>query len=114
MPGEWNGQRTRGWSLLQELHKWRKRHSPKGQRHSPLFHEIQYGTWALLPRGVVDGRGEPEDDGRDEGELVSASENCIGLDSSSTSLKHQLPLHPSGRQRHTQATNDQGNGRQFG
>ena len=48
------------------------------------------------------------------GELVSASENCIGLDSSSTSLKHQLPLHPSGRQRHTQATNDQANGGQFG
>ena len=61
----------------------------------------------------MNGRGEPEDNGRDEGELVSASENCIGLDLSLTSQMHQLPPHPTGRQRHTQATNDQTNGGQF-
>ena len=37
------------------------------QKDSPLFHEIQYGARALVPRVVVNGRGEPEDDGRDEG-----------------------------------------------
>ena len=33
VPGEWNGQRTHGWSPLQELDEWGKRRSPKGQRH---------------------------------------------------------------------------------
>ena len=61
------------------------------------------------------GRGEPEDDGSDEGGAgSSASENCIGPNSFLTSQMHQLPPHPSGRQRHTQATNDQASGGQFG
>ena len=31
VPGEWIEQQTREWSPLQELHEWRKWHSPKGQ-----------------------------------------------------------------------------------
>ena len=48
------------------------------------------------------------------GELMSASENCIGPNSFWTSQTHQLPPHPSERQCHTQATNDQAHGGQFG
>ena len=47
------------------------------------------------------------------GELVSASENYIGPDSFLTSQMHQLPPHPSERQRHTQATKGQASGGQF-
>ena len=73
VPGEWNGQWTQGWSLLHELHEWRKQQSPEGQRHWPLFHELQYGGQALLPQEVVTSRGEPEDNGSVE---WGAGENC--------------------------------------
>ena len=48
------------------------------------------------------------------GELVGASENCIGPDSSLTSHMHQLPLHLFRRQHHTQDTDDQASGGHFG